>query len=688
MTHGIAALGLELAAKSTLLLAGAFVVAGLARRWSSEERHALWAFAMLGLLALPAASVFEPRVGVPIGQLIASARTLAGAVEAKLEQGAPRPDEIVVTPDGAEQRGGRGEMPERAAADPRDRSSGAPHARPHGQEKGAHAWLLKAEESRIGTRIAIAAVAAYLSVALLLLAYFTAAALGVELSLRRLTPATDQTVLALFEHVRLQLGLRRRVRIKLSRSDSTPWAWGAWRPVVVLPESFLRLPAEPQRAAIVHELSHVTRFDFLSSLLGYLCCALYWFQPLAWLALKRMAQESERACDDRVLLAGGRPASYASQLLDVAQTIHGSRKRSVLASAMAGSSVVSRRIAAILDTDIRRKTMSGVKFLSALVLIAAIVLPLAALQAQESNTAVADPNDPDFLALVQRGPANSGELERIVDTYVEHGKQEAAADAIADYLLRDESHNDSASTDFTPPFVTRNCALCVTALRSTGSLQPIVLAAFGKVEQRANETHDGNLMIRLAQLCDRSGSRSAMDRGTLYILEGFQFGNLSSKSKLAAVGFISDRGWYAQAKGLAEQLRDDQSSGLYQSTLIKRVIASLDLQIKQSNAISQRLLSTTATSPEDSEIVPLIRIPPVYPPAALKQHKEGSVQLKFTIAKDGSTADVGVVSSTDSAFEDAAAKAVSQWRYAPRLVDGVPVAKEGVQTVIKFALTD
>ncbi|HEX5418386.1 MAG TPA: M56 family metallopeptidase, partial [Gammaproteobacteria bacterium] len=466
------------------------------------------------------------------------------------------------------------------------------------------------------------------------------------------------------------------------------WAWGALRPVVVVPQSFLRCSAESQRAAIVHELSHVARFDFLSSLLGYICCALYWFQPLAWLALKRMAQESERACDDRVLLAGSRPASYASQLLDVAQTIHGSRKRPLLATAMAGSSIVSRRISAILDLDIRRKTMSRIKSISALLLMAAIVLPLAALRAQEPNTAAADPNDPDFLALVQRGPANSQELERIVNTYAEHGKQQAAVDTIADYLARDDSAENDAPTSSIPPFVGPACTLCVTALRSRGGLHPVVLAAFDKVEQRAKGTHNGNLMIRLAQLCDRSANRSAMGRGTLYLLEGFQLGNLSSKSKLAAVDFISDKGWYMQAKGLAERLRDDQSSGLYQSSIIKKVIRTLDSEIKQSNAISERLLSATTTTREDSEVLPLIRVPPDYPPAALKEHKEGSVQLKFTIAKDGSTDNISVVSSTDSAFEDAAVKAVAQWRYLPRLVAGVPVDKQGVQTVIKFMLAD
>ncbi|HEX5420705.1 MAG TPA: hypothetical protein VFY39_11960, partial [Gammaproteobacteria bacterium] len=204
MMHEITAAALELAAKSTLLLAGAFVVARLARRWSSEERHALWALAMLGLLALPAASIFEP--GLPVRQMLASARALASAVAAKVEQAAPQSDEIIVTPDSSQHRS-RGA----AAAEPAAAAAG-----PHGQAKGAHQpstqsgleSFMKAAGSRLTRRIAIAAEAAYGFVALLLLAYFAAAALGVELSLRRLPAVTDAPVLAVFEEVRLQLGLR------------------------------------------------------------------------------------------------------------------------------------------------------------------------------------------------------------------------------------------------------------------------------------------------------------------------------------------------------------------------------------------------------------------------------------------------------------------------------------------------
>ena len=48
-----------------------------------------------------------------------------------------------------------------------------------------------------------------------------------------------------------------------------------------------------------------------------LVCALYWFNPLVWLAARRMVAERERACDDIVLRHGAKPADYAEQVLEI-----------------------------------------------------------------------------------------------------------------------------------------------------------------------------------------------------------------------------------------------------------------------------------------------------------------------------------------------------------------------------------
>ncbi|MEO5814153.1 MAG: M56 family metallopeptidase [Gemmatimonadaceae bacterium] len=43
------------------------------------------------------------------------------------------------------------------------------------------------------------------------------------------------------------------------------------------------------------------RLDALTQLAGQLALALFWFDPLVWVANRRMQLEREHACDDYVL---------------------------------------------------------------------------------------------------------------------------------------------------------------------------------------------------------------------------------------------------------------------------------------------------------------------------------------------------------------------------------------------------
>ena len=52
----------------------------------------------------------------------------------------------------------------------------------------------------------------------------------------------------------------------------------------------------------------------LFALAARAACALYWFNPLLWWAVRRLEVESELACDDRVLAAGVRRSDYAEVL--------------------------------------------------------------------------------------------------------------------------------------------------------------------------------------------------------------------------------------------------------------------------------------------------------------------------------------------------------------------------------------
>jgi TonB family protein len=94
---------------------------------------------------------------------------------------------------------------------------------------------------------------------------------------------------------------------------------------------------------------------------------------------------------------------------------------------------------------------------------------------------------------------------------------------------------------------------------------------------------------------------------------------------------------------------------------------------------------------------PLVMIQPQYPPEALAAKREGIVELRFTIAANGTTKDVVVVESSAPEFEAPAVTALLRWRYSPTNVvcvgtdcraieNAEPVERPGMRTVIRYQL--
>ena len=94
---------------------------------------------------------------------------------------------------------------------------------------------------------------------------------------------------------------------------------------------------------------------------------------------------------------------------------------------------------------------------------------------------------------------------------------------------------------------------------------------------------------------------------------------------------------------------------------------------------------TPFTSTQD--FMPLFRKNPDYPSADLRKGHEGWVQLEFNVDESGMVDAPRVVQSDGgSTFEEAALGAIGGWRYAPRFVDGKPVATTGVKTILNFKI--
>lgn len=94
----------------------------------------------------------------------------------------------------------------------------------------------------------------------------------------------------------------------------------------------------------------------------------------------------------------------------------------------------------------------------------------------------------------------------------------------------------------------------------------------------------------------------------------------------------------------------------------------------------------SSTSPQNKDFQLVKRVNPTYPPQALRSRTEGWVELSFTITTDGNVEGVEVVNSEPRRiFDRDAIRALSQWKFSPRIEGGKPVAAKARQR-LSFSL--
>jgi bla regulator protein blaR1 len=153
-----------------------------------------------------------------------------------------------------------------------------------------------------------------------------------------------------------------------------PMTYGFVRPVILLPIDAWKWNETELRQVFVHELEHIKRFDWLVQVMARVACAVYWFQPLVWMAWRKLCLEAERSCDDAVLVRSDQ-ADYAEHLLSLARRLSNTLTSPVLS--MANRSDLSRRVSSILDTGQVRGRAGSAWIVLALVLSVAAVSAIA-----------------------------------------------------------------------------------------------------------------------------------------------------------------------------------------------------------------------------------------------------------------------------------------------------------------------
>jgi beta-lactamase regulating signal transducer with metallopeptidase domain len=302
--------------------------------------------------------------------------------------------------------------------------------------------------------------------------------------------------------------LGRRATVRMTSELDAPAVTGVLTPVILVPRAADSWSDARRRAVLLHELAHVEQWDCAAGIVAQLACAVHWFDPLAWLAVRRLRLERELAADDAVIAAGARASAYAEDLLAIAGiAAPGSAPAGVLG--MADRSELATRITAIVSSTRARGPLSRARGLALVAGAAALVLLVAcATPASAPSVAVASPATPQP-SPAPSAPAASGstidpriqavaeqELDRLVREWTPAAAAILVLDPASGEIVANagRAHGAPADVAIANAYVTGSTAKAFTlsAALEEGVLSPTerIDCDHGKWSYQGKEIHD------------------------------------------------------------------------------------------------------------------------------------------------------------------------------------------------------
>ena len=502
--------------------------------------------------------------------------------------------------------------------------------------------------------------------------------------------------------VRARLLVRRAANVDgrlTSGSCVAPVTIGWLRPSVILPPGWESWTESQLNAVLAHEDEHARRRDPLVQWLALLNRAVFWFHPLSWWLERRLSSLAEEACDDAVLLRGHDPLDYSECLLGMAQIVRDSGMRvSSVGMAMPGVSLPRRirRIAA----GVRVERVSRIRVLctAALCAVIAISFSTAAVgyvpevpNAPKAPVVVATP-PPAHVLLAQNGgtppppppapppppplppPAKSG---FVVDgvTDVDTGattvaKPQSIYGSVVDpsgavvpnaqmiLTNTDTKATISTTTDPVGKFVFSNF--------DPGTYSVTVKAMGFKAETQtgiqvaANDNHNaGTMFLQLGTISESvsvTASRSASASASPTVLGPMNTLPPSQPMSMAVGNMMP---------ALSKTMRPDNQA------------RDTSIAGAKPQRVGGMVTAANLINP----------VKPVYPAAMKSAGVQGTVSLQAVLGKDGTLANIKVISSPDPALTQAALDAVQHWQYKPTTLNGEPV-ETTTSIDVNFSLSD
>jgi beta-lactamase regulating signal transducer with metallopeptidase domain len=472
----------------------------------------------------------------------------------------------------------------------------------------------------------------------------------------------------LADDITRRYGLRRHVRLVASPHSTMLATWGVLNPTILLPAAAQEWTHDRIQAVLHHELAHVQRGDWVIALTANLLRAVYWFNPMLWMAYHRLRHEGERACDDLVLASGISGSEYAAHLLGVAREFAQRRHPWSPAIAIAHHSTLEGRVRTMLAARVNREPLSTFMRATTVAVLSTVTVSIGVAtvsgDTQVANTAIATSAN----APISSRP----DLQAIPPGTVPVLSPQPETRPVA------------------PPSA-RSAAPGAQAQSSGGTIEGVLYDQYGGLLPGAS--------VRLTQVDNGSSQNALTDRGGSFAFRGLMAGDYELVTGLP--GFTPVRNVIRAEPGSTVRRHIMLPIGTVQETIhVTCAISGLNTSRpgaptgsttpgptqRQAAAGTFRIepkMGSTFTGGIGGQIkapTKLVHVSPVCPTGVTAQ--PAVVKLAGRIGIDGQFSDLHSTSAdAPAAFVASAMDAARQWGFTPTLLNNAPIEANITVTV-------
>lgn len=122
-----------------------------------------------------------------------------------------------------------------------------------------------------------------------------------------------------FEEVKKELGIKRKIRVRVSPDISSPVLVGVFFPVIYIPKDISDIQKE--KMIFLHELTHFRKGDLILKWCALFINALHWFNPFCYILSSNISDVCELSCDMSVIkkLSSEEKTFYMNTIIEMVE---------------------------------------------------------------------------------------------------------------------------------------------------------------------------------------------------------------------------------------------------------------------------------------------------------------------------------------------------------------------------------